>query len=80
MDNNFKTVVWFLGCTLVLLVIAITVITIKDGTVPDVLENLAIADLAGLTGILVRSGVSSSVDTVSKRQGQPPAEDGETLF
>ena len=57
---NVKLVVLFLGVTEIILVVGIIMLTALDRTTPDVLVTLAVADLTGLTGILVKTGEAGS--------------------
>lgn len=51
----FGYVVLFLGCVLVLCVGGIIFLAAVDKSVPDILQNIASGDLAGLIGLLVQT-------------------------
>lgn len=72
--NSYNLVVKFLGLGFLILILGIIALVGLDRTVPDALVNLAVADLAGLTGILARPQDTNNV------QGQPEELGDDRLF
>lgn len=55
MNLPLKWVVLFLGISLLLCVVGVILLSLRDASVPGILENLSIGILGALAGVLVNS-------------------------
>ncbi len=75
--DSFHLVVSFLGAALLLCVIGVTVLAFQSLPIPGLLENVAIASLAAIAGLLARSPTQGATDVrvVNPPQRPVPVEE-----
>lgn len=78
MPNKFTLVLIFLGASLLINSTGVIILAVLEKNIPGILENLAVAALAGLSGMLAKDNETPQAVTVTNTVAEAvPTEDVE---